>query len=461
MMDKLKERIGKGIEELKASFKKGGSNKVEESSNPPSEQASDQPTSEDAGATSAAILEDNIGSKEDKSNNLRYKQYARLFVVTAVFVSLALVYVMVDLSFLGSVSGFSNSSASVKKRKETDGDLPKIELATESIKGAEKWNGYFEDKLADERAALELQINSLKDAMEGGHKKSVSVHSKEFEEINRRLSATLNELENVRAQNASIQENIQILQAKDEIVMPRNIDLQDIADDSDIEPSVSSFNYIPATSLVEGYILGGLSVSTSVNAASEPIPVGIKLKGATNLPKDFAMKLNDCRILAGAYGDISSERAVVRADQLICENKEEGLITNTKISGVIYGDDGLNGIRGTVVSMSGKHLKNAFVSGMLSGAASVAGGKDGLTLGPSGALSTQKKSPKDLVEGGLLGGMTSSSEKLADYHIKLAENISPVILVPSGTKVNIMFTKGVFVGSQGIKSKIKRERKKR
>ena len=242
MMDKLKERMRQGIEELKASFKKGGSDKVEESSNPPSEQASDQPTSEDAGATSAAILEGNIGSKADKSNNLRYKQYARLFVVAAVFVSLALVYVMVDLSFLGSVSGFSNSSASVKKRKGSDSDLPKIELATESIKGAEKWNGYFEDKLADERAALELQINSLKDAMEGGHKKSVSVHSKEFEEINRRLSATLNELENVRAQNASIQENIQMLQAKDEVVMPRNIDLQDIADDSDIEPSVSSFN---------------------------------------------------------------------------------------------------------------------------------------------------------------------------------------------------------------------------
>ena len=57
----------------------------------------------------------------------------------------------------------------------------------------------------------------------------------------------------------------------------------------------------------------------------------------------------------------------------------------------------------------------------------------------------RKKSPKDLLEGGLLGGTTSASEKLADYHIKLAENISPVILVPSGTKVNIMFTKGVFI----------------
>ena len=135
---------------------------------------------------------------------------------------------------------------------------------------------------------------------------------------------------------------LESLQTKEEAELPRNIDLQDIVEENDIEPAVSSFNYIPATSIVEGYILGGLSVSTSVNAASEPIPVGIKIKGRSNLPEDFAMDLNDCRILAsGAYGDISSERAVVRADQLICENKEEGLITNTKISGVIYGDDGL------------------------------------------------------------------------------------------------------------------------
>lgn len=442
MLDKLKDRIKAGIKELKASFKKEPS-------------IADKKSKSREGLASEDSIRYQNSNAEEITDKSRFKQYLRFGLLALLIIVLIAVYVIIDLDFS------AKTTAKVKKIKEVENNVAKIELATESIKGASKWQSYFEDKLEDEKALIESQINSLREAIDGNQKKEILTRNKDIEEINRRLSATLNELERVRTENASIQENILMLQAKEEVELPRNIDLQDIAEESDIEPSVSSWNYIPATSIVEGYILGGLSVSTSVSAASEPIPVGIKIKGRTNLPEDFAMNLNDCRILAGAYGDISSERAVVRADQLICENRAEGLITNTKVSGVIYGDDGLNGIRGTVVSMSGKHLKNAFVSGMLSGVASVAGGKDGFTLSPQGAVSTAKKSPKDLLEGGLLGGTTSASEKLADYHIKLAENISPVILVPSGTKVNIMFTKGVFLGSQGVKSKIARERKRK
>lgn len=441
MLDELKNRIKSGIDELRASLKKAPSkievNKESEAESTP---------------------EDNVminNNAEAPLDDLRFKQYVRFGGIILLITGLIAVYVIIDLDFS------AKPVSKLKENKEKEANVAKIELATESIKGASKWQGYFEDKLEEEKASTQQQIDTLKKTIEGNHKKELSTHNQDIQQINRRLSAALNELEKVRAENASIQENIEALQTKDEVELPRNIDLQDIVEENDIEPAVSSFNYIPATSIVEGYILGGLSVSTSVNAASEPIPVGIKIKGRSNLPEDFAMDLNDCRILASCYGDISSERAVVRADQLICENKQEGLITNTKISGVIYGDDGLNGIRGNVVSMSGKHLKNAFVSGMLSGVASVGGGKDGFTLSPQGAISTSKKDPKDLLEGGLLGGTTSASEKLADYHIKLAENISPVILVPSGTKVNIMFTKGVFIGSQGIKSKIARERKKK
>lgn len=441
MFDKLKDRIKAGIEELRASFKKVPSMTDKKSEN---------------GKVSAS--EDNIMTNkitEEPEDRSRFKQYLRFGLLALLIIILIAVYVIIDLDFS------AKTASNVKKTRKEENNVAKIELATESIKGASKWQGYFEDRLEDEKVLIESQINSLKEAIDGQQKKERLTINKDIEEINRRLSATLNELERVRTENASIQENILTLQAKEEVELPRNIDLQAIAEENDIEPSVSSFNYIPATAIVEGYLLGGLSVSTSVNSAEAPIPVGIKIKGRTNLPEDFAMNLNDCRILAAAHGDISSERAKVRVEQLICENKAEGLYTNTKVSGIIYGDDGLNDIRGTVVSMSGKHLKNAFVSGMLSGVASVAGGKDGFTLSPQGAVSTAKKSPKDLLEGGLLGGTTSSSEKLSDYHIKLAENISPVILVPSGTKVNIMFTKGVFVGSQGIKSTIARERKKK
>ena len=175
-------------------------------------------------------------------------------------------------------------------------------------------------------------------------------------------------------------------------------------------------------------------------------------------PKDLAVNVKDCRLLASCYGDISSERAIVRAEELICENKQAGLYTATKVSGVIYGDDGANGIRGTVVSMSDKHLKNALVGGVLSGFAGTAKGKEGVNLSALGVIGTKSKGMKDMAQDGIMNGASSAAEKLADYHIKLAENISPVILVSGGTKVDVVFTKTVQIGSSNVDEIIKAER---
>ena len=240
--------------------------------------------------------------------------------------------------------------------------------------------------------------------------------------------------------------------------MPAELGITAIDTRISVKPPVSSYNHIPATSYVSGHLLGGIAVSTSVTSASEPIPVVIKLTGRGNLPKKFAVDLKECRLLASSYGDISSERAIVRAEELICENKAAGLITSTKVSGVIYGDDGANGIRGTVVSMSDKHLKNAVIGGVLSGFAGTAKGQGGLDITALGAVSTKSKGINDMAQDGLLSGASSAAEKLADYHIKLAENISPVILVPGGTKVDVMFTKSVEIGSTDIEEVIKSER---
>jgi hypothetical protein len=65
---------------------------------------------------------------------------------------------------------------------------------------------------------------------------------------------------------------------------------------------------------------------------------------------------------------------------------------------------------------------------------------------------------QDMAQEGILGGSSSAAEKLADYYIKQAENISPVILVPGGTKVDVVFTKSVEVGASDVAEAIKDER---
>ena len=354
------------------------------------------------------------------------------------------------------ISGSNISTAS--SNNDLASKHHKIELATDATKGETKWQNFLEESIDQEGKTREEQISILKNSIEKQHAQMEEESSSEFKELKDRFSYLLGEIENLKNKNANLENDIASLAPEEEKIMPAELGITAIDIKTETSPPVSSYNHIPATSYVSGHLLGGIAVSTSVTSASEPIPVVIKLTARGNLPKKFAVDIKNCRLLASSYGDISSERAIVRAEELVCENKQAGLITTTKVSGVIYGDDGANGIRGTVVSMSDKHLKNAVIGGVLSGFAGTAKGQGGLDITALGAVSTKSKGIKDMAQDGLLSGASSAAEKLADYHIKLAENISPVILVPGGTKVDVMFTKSVEIGSTDIEKIIKSER---
>jgi len=326
-------------------------------------------------------------------------------------------------------------------------------------KGEVKWQNFLEESIEEESSKRQEQIDLLKNSLNNNSMEQKSESSKEFEEIKSRLSYALNELERLQIENKNIRDDIVSLENSDEDrIMPAELGLTPIASNISTKAPASSYNHIPATSYVSGHLLGGISVSTSVNSASEPIPVIIKLTGRGNLPADFAVDLKQCRLLASCYGDISSERAIIRAEELICEDKEAGMFTSTKVAGVIYGDDGANGIHGTVVSMSEKHLKNAFIGGVLSGFSGTSKGQQGFDITSIGAISSKKRGAIDMAKDGLMSGTATAAEKLADYHIRLAENISPVILVPGGTKVDVMFTRSVQIGSFDVEDAINSER---
>lgn len=360
----------------------------------------------------------------------------------------------------GSSGSINNSHSNNDNNSNSNltSNHKKIELGTDAIKGEVKWQNFLEESIETEGKTREEQISIPKESINKHHADTREESESEFKELKDRFSYLLGEIESLKAKNSNLENEIASLAPEEEKIMPAELGITAIDTRIVVKPPVSSYNHIPATSYVSGHLLGGIAVSTSVTSASEPIPVVIKLTGRGNLPKKFAVDLKECRLLASSYGDISSERAIVRAEELICENKAAGLITSTKVSGVIYGDDRANGIRGTVVSMSDKHLKNAVIGGVLSGFAGTAKGQGGLDITALGAVSTKSKGIKDMAQDGLLSGASSAAEKLADYHIKLAENISPVILVPGGTKVDVMFTKSVEIGSTDIKEVIKSER---
>ena len=100
--------------------------------------------------------------------------------------------------------------------------------------------------------------------------------------------------------------------------------------------------------------------------------------------------------MGSAYGDLSSERAIIRLEKMICE--QSGVYITSKIAGQIFGSDGLNGVKGTVVATSSKHIKNAAIGGLISGVAGAAKGQDGFTISGAGLIQTKKKGAKSLAK---------------------------------------------------------------
>ena len=391
------------------------------------------------------------------------KQITRKKWFNLVAVAVVIIIGLITLLFFVESKSKAEEAIAALSNSKGDNNLElrhkKIELGTDATKGDVKWQNFLEESIETEGKTRQDQIDLLKNSLTKNQETNKEEVTSEIDELKERLSYALMEIDSLKTNNQNIQQDIASLgsQTKEES-LPAELGITSINTKLVTKAPVSSFNYIPATSYVSGHLLGGIVVSTSVNSASEPIPVIIKLTNRGNLPKNFAVDIADCRLLGSTYGDISSERAIIRAEELVCEDRVAGLITTTKVSGVIYGDDGANGIRGVVVSMSEKHLKNAFLGGMLSGFSNTAKGQSGLDITALGAIRTKKKGMKDMAQDGILGGTSSAAEKLADYHIKLAENISPVILVPGGTKVDVMFTKSVEIGSSDIEEVIKEER---
>ena len=76
----------------------------------------------------------------------------------------------------------------------------------------------------------------------------------------------------------------------------------------------------------------------------------------------------------------------------------------------------------------------------------------------AGAVGTKKKGIADMATEGAFEGASNAAEKIADYYIKQAESMSPVLLISGGAKVDVLFTKGVYFGALDIQEKLEKAR---
>ena len=196
-------------------------------------------------------------------------------------------------------------------------------------------------------------------------------------------------------------------------------------------------------SFTRGTLLGGLDAPTGGQSQSNPHPVLIRLSDNSVLQNRFRGEYRDCFVIAAGYGDISSERAYLRTENLSCV-RADGAALEVKIQGSVYGEDGKVGMRGRLVTKQGQMLANALLAGVVSGIGQ--GLATSSTTYSTSALGTiATASGADAYRAGLGTGVGKALDRLAQYYIKLAENTFPVIEVDAGREIDVVITKGVRI----------------
>ena len=201
--------------------------------------------------------------------------------------------------------------------------------------------------------------------------------------------------------------------------------------------------YLPVGTMVKGVLLSGLYAPTGVNARKDPFPVILRIQDEAIMPNLKNADLKECFLTLSGYGDLSSERALMRGETLSCVANDNSVI-ETKFPSYAVGEDGKAGIGGKLITRNGKALRNAMLSGFFSGMSDAFETTKVQKLDITGSSSDtyENAMSSENLNNGLFNGASDALGKLADYYMSMAEQTFPVIEIDAGREVTVTLTQG-------------------
>ncbi|BAG39873.1 putative conjugative transfer protein TraB [Orientia tsutsugamushi str. Ikeda] len=213
------------------------------------------------------------------------------------------------------------------------------------------------------------------------------------------------------------------------------------------EPKKNVENYVTSGSSARAVLLIEVVVGTGTNSSSSPEPIVLQLLDTAILYDEYKTDQIKKAILIGSCnGEMSSERAKCRIETLSVVNNQ-GDIIEKKVEGWLIGEDGRSGIKGIVVDKSSNIAGMAALNGVFSSIAKFLQSKaikpDMLpTLNLVAGGQQQEFQIGDALQSGAYAGASNAFDKLADFAIKRADSMSPVVLIASGRVIDVVFKKG-------------------
>lgn len=209
-------------------------------------------------------------------------------------------------------------------------------------------------------------------------------------------------------------------------------------------------DYLPPNSYAPARVIVGVDASTGVASQTDPLPVVLRITGPARSViqrgKVLTTRLTGCVVNGAARGDLSSEKVYVKLARMTCD-QPGGRVAVSEVKGFIS-FAGKSGVRGRVVSREGSLVGQALLAGIVGGFgrgfsananSTFAGGAIGAD-GKRGALNLG-----EIVGGGVGQGVGEAADTVSKYLIERAEQYQPVVEMPTGIEVEIVFLDGVYV----------------
>jgi conjugal transfer pilus assembly protein TraB len=211
-----------------------------------------------------------------------------------------------------------------------------------------------------------------------------------------------------------------------------------------------SVNYLPPNSIAQARVVVGVDAATNVRSQSDPLPVLLRITGPARSVfadgKLLRTQVQGCMVNGAAYGDLSSEKVYVKLQRMTCP-QPGGRFAVSEVKGFIsFG--GKVGLRGRVVSREGGLIGQAFLAGMAGGfGRGFSANANSLLSGTSVSVDgkQQQLSTSDILKGGVGEGVSQAGDTVSQYLIERAEQYQPVIEMPTGADVEVVFLDGTFI----------------
>lgn len=239
---------------------------------------------------------------------------------------------------------------------------------------------------------------------------------------------------------------------KDERASIRTIESTPVEDPSSKKDAANEV-YLPAGSILSGALITGIDAPTGSNARKDPFPVLLRIKKEAVLPNRFRADVRECFLIASAFGDLSSERAYMRAETISCVRDDGGVI-ESGMDAYASGEDGKAGVRGRLVSKQGAILARSLMAGFMQGVSEAFSVRQvpsinvtgtGSDSGSGGVIDPvyQQAFNSQALQGAAIGGTGRALERIADFYLEMAENLYPVIEVDAAREIDFVVKKGM------------------